>query len=113
MEKHLIENECPVCDGHGGWYDGTGPNAEPVTCKTCGGTGEFKQEVKIYLKSGQIVELQVKSIERMTHSQTGELIKLTWANSDGEEQLFYVDLSHVAAITRKDIPMKKISDQLT
>lgn len=69
---------------------------------------KIKQEVKIYLKSGQIVELQVESIERMTHSQTGELIKMTWANSDGEEQLFYVDLSHVAAITRKDIPGEEV-----
>lgn len=76
--------------------------------ETCDRTGENRQEVKIYLKSGQVVELQVESIERKTLDLTGELIKLSWGNIDGEEQLFYVDLSHVAAITRKDIPIEEV-----
>lgn len=35
--------KCTVCDGFGGWYDGMGPNAEPVKCDVCDGTGEVNQ----------------------------------------------------------------------
>jgi DnaJ-class molecular chaperone len=33
--------KCEVCDGRGGWYDGIGPNAEPISCEICGGLGEI------------------------------------------------------------------------
>lgn len=35
--------KCPVCDGFGGWYDGTGPNAEPKDCEVCEGKGEMNE----------------------------------------------------------------------
>lgn len=40
--------KCPACDGFGGWIDGDGPNAEPMMCEVCAGSGELPDQSQAY-----------------------------------------------------------------
>lgn len=40
--------KCQVCDGYRGWIDGTGPNAEPMMCEVCEGSGVVADESTAY-----------------------------------------------------------------
>lgn len=57
------------------------------------------KDVKIYLKTGQVIDLTVAS---MSMTVTALDKRLTWTGVENEEKLLYVDLDHVAAITHKD-----------
>jgi len=60
------------------------------------------QDVKIYLKSGQVVEFVTKNLTKETNQLTGQITKLTWQNIQGETMLFDIALDQVAAITIKE-----------
>jgi hypothetical protein len=56
------------------------------------------KDVKIFLKSGQIVEFTANSIEKR-HDAFGGTNGLIWGNIPGRTQLFDIDIDQIAAIT--------------
>lgn len=56
------------------------------------------QDVKVYLKSGQVVEFVTENLTKYSNSLT-PLSKLEWQNIIGEKILFYLDIDQIDAIT--------------
>jgi len=65
-------------------------------------------DVKIYLKSGNVVEFAAKSL-RKKHGFGEMLVELCWENLREETQLFYLNLDCVAAITITERPVKQVN----
>lgn len=68
-------------------------------------------EVKIYLKSGQIVEFTAKEFEVDKDSE-GRMKSIAWNTEDSEtDSLRYVEANQIAAITTKTNPLSRIANE--
>ena len=45
-EPEIYDNDCPVCDGAGGWDEGMGPDPVPVRCPSCNGSGDAQHPLE-------------------------------------------------------------------
>ena len=58
-------------------------------------------KVQIVLKSGASIEVDLESFQIGRSPLNGELASLTWTDQEGGVGLGFLDISEVAAITRR------------
>ena len=58
-------------------------------------------KVQIVLKSGASIEVDLEELQIGRSPMSGELTSLTWTDQEGGVGLGFLDISEVAAITRR------------